>query len=149
VKEPQNIIYNSKDAGPKRPECFVMVCKNKDEADQVATQLLQVNSATLITYRRSEDLLLNRPAGQVVLFILADGDNAAVLGRILKWLHYRWPDSPMAVVGDEGNDEMEIVARKGGAYFLTRPVAQWKWKSLIQYLLKRRNRKTTRAKPAQ
>jgi len=145
VKEPQkrsNLLSNR----AEKRKCIIMVCKNDYEVDQVSGLLFQVNSATLITYRRLEDLILNRPTGEVVLFILADGDEVKMLEKMLEWSHSRWPYSSMVVIGDEGEGEMEIAARKGGAYYLTRPVSQWEWKALIQHPVRKRERKMMKNK---
>ena len=136
MKEPQkktNLLSRKEE----KQECIVMICESDAETKQVSELLLQVNRATLITYYRLEDLVLNRPNGEVVLFILADGDDVETLSRMLEWLHYRWPHSPLAVVGDEGGGEVEITARKSGAYFLTRPVSRWEWEALLHRLLKK------------
>ena len=47
--------------------CIVMACEDAAEAAQVGEQVSQVNRGSLVTYRKAEDVLLNSPAGQVVL----------------------------------------------------------------------------------
>jgi len=123
VKEPQKKTNLLSREGEKQ-DYIVMICKSDAEIKQVSELLLQVNRATLITYYRLEDLVLNRPNGEVVLFILADGDEVEALSKMLEWLRYQWPQSRLAVVGNQGGGEVEITARKGGAYFLTRPVSR-------------------------
>ena len=134
MKEPQKKTNLLSREGEKQ-DYIVMICKSDAEIKQVSELLLQVNRATLITYYRLEDLVLNRPNGEVVLFILADGDEVETLNKMLEWLRYRWPQSRLAVVGNQGGGEVEITARKGGAYFLTRPVSRWEWEALLDHLL--------------
>ena len=134
MKEPQKKINLQSRKGEKR-DYVVMVCNSDVETKQISELLLQVNRATLITYYRLEDLVLNRPNGEVALFILADGDDIEMLSKMLEWLHYRWPHSRLAVIGNQGGGEVEITARKGGAYFLTRPVSRWEWEALLHHLL--------------
>ena len=135
MKEPQKKTNLLSREGEKQ-EYIVMICESDADTKQVSELLLQVNRATLITYYRLEDLVLNRPNGEVALFILADGDDVEMLSKMLEWLHYRWPHSRLAVVGNQGGGEVEITARKGGAYFLTRPVSRWEWEALLHHLLK-------------
>ena len=134
VKEPQKKTNLLSREGEKQ-DYIVMICKSDAEIKQVSELLLQVNRATLIAYYRLEDLVLNRPNGEVALFILADGDELETLNKMLEWLRYRWPRSRLAVVGNQGGGEVEITARKGGAYFLTRPVSRWEWEALLDHLL--------------
>ena len=115
--------------------CIVMACADMREADLVGKQLLEVNSACLVTYRRAEDLMYNLPTGKVALFILATADTPAVVGRTLRWLRHRWPRCPVTVVGDAGGGAHEIAAREGGAYYLTRPVSPQQWTSLVTHAL--------------
>ena len=136
MKEPQKKTNLLSREGEKQ-DYIVMICKSDAEIKQVSELLLQVNRATLIAYYRLEDLVLNRPNGEVALFILADGDELETLNKMLEWLRYRWPRSRLAVVGNQGGGEVEITARKGGAYFLTRPVSRWEWEALLHHLLKK------------
>ena len=48
--------------------CVVMACTDMSEAELVGRQLLEVNSACLVTYLRAEDVKTNLPAGKVFLF---------------------------------------------------------------------------------
>lgn len=115
--------------------CIVMVCEDMSEADMVSRQLSEVNTGYLVTYRRVEDIVLNAPAGQVALVILATSDSPAVVRRTLKWLRHRWPRCGLTVVGDVGSGEYEMAAREGGAYYLTRPVAPDQWVALVTHVL--------------
>jgi hypothetical protein len=115
--------------------CIVMICEGMDEAAAVSEQLLQVNSASLITYRRAEDVYLNGPAGRVALIILAGTDGPAAMGKTLQWMQRRWPRCPVYVVGDDGGNEMERAARQGGAAYLTRPVGPVQWASVLAHVL--------------
>ena len=115
--------------------CIVMACADVGEADLVSRQLSEVNSACLVTYRRAEDLLYNLPTGRVALFILATVDTPTVISRTLRWLRRRWPRCPVLVVGDVGSGDYELAARKGGAYYLTRPVGPQQWESILSHAL--------------
>jgi hypothetical protein len=112
-----------------------MVCADTHEADQVGRQLSELNQGCLITYRRSEDLMYNAPTNKVALVVLAANETPAMIGRMLKWLRNRWPRCSVTVVGDEGCGEYEMTAREGGAFYLTRPVAQEQWSSLLSHVL--------------
>lgn len=124
----------------RRSLCVVMACSDMQEADQVGRQLSQQNTGCLLTYLRSEDLLLNAPAGPVALIILATGDHPATMRRILGWLRHRWPGCPITVVGDEGCGQHEMAAREGGATFLTRPVNREHWSAIVTQALQSRRR---------
>ncbi len=116
--------------------CIVMACGDAAEAAQVGQQLLQVNTGSLVTYRRAEDVLLNSPSGKVALIILASAEDPEAIGTTLKWMRRRWPGCPITVVGDVGGGEMEIAARKGGASYLARPVASEHWAAMIAHVLR-------------
>jgi hypothetical protein len=108
-----------------------MTCADVSEADQVGQLLLQVHSGSLVTYSRSEDLMLNQPTGSVALIILANHESPAVLRRLLAWLRNRWPRCPVTVVGNTGCGETEMAAREGGACYLTRPVPEEHWAAVL------------------
>lgn len=120
-----------------RSVCVVMACSDMKEADQVGRQLSQYNTGCLVTYFRAQDLMLNAPSGKVALVILATNDSPAVLQRTLSWLRHRWPRCPITVVGDVGCGEHEMVARSGGATFLTRPVSPGQWQAILANALSR------------
>lgn len=115
--------------------CVLMACVDAAEASQVGMQLLKVNKGSLVTYHKVEDVLTNTPAGRVVLIILATGDDPERVGRNLAWMRHRWPQCPIAVIGDEGGGEMEMAARTGGASYLTRPVRPEEWAALVEHVL--------------
>lgn len=128
--------------GKRNPEtvrserlCIVMACDSADEAAEVGRLIWQVNTGSLITYRRAEDLMFNSPSGKVALVILATGDSPQVIGRILSWLRHRWPRCPVAVIGNAGGGELEMTARTGGASYLARPVSPDQWAAMIQHVL--------------
>ena len=116
--------------------CIVMVCGDFAEAAEVARQLLQVNTGSLVTYRRAEDLLMNTPAGRVALIILAEGGDPKKIDRTLKWIRQRWAGCPVVLVGDDGGGEMEMAARVNGASYLTRPVSSQQWAAMIEHALR-------------
>ena len=128
-------------AGDKLPAmhrkrlCIVMVCEDVAEATQVGQLVSQVNNGSLVTYRKAEDVLLNYPAGRVVLIILAASQDPTMTGRTLAWMRHRWPHSPITVIGDTGGGELEIVARSGGANFITRPVRPEEWAAMVNHVL--------------
>ena len=115
--------------------CIVMACGDAAEAAQVGQQLLQLNIGCLITYRKADDILLNLPSGKVVLVVLATAGDPDAIQRTLRWMTRRWPRCPITVIGDIGGGEMEIAARKGGASYLTRPVAPAQWAALLRHVL--------------
>ena len=51
--------------------------------------------------------------------------------QVLQWLRHHRPRCPMVVVADHGAGEEELIARCGGAFFLTRPVSQAQWAALV------------------
>jgi len=115
--------------------CIVMACHDAIEAEQVGALVLQVNHGVLVTYRKAQDVLLNRPAGRVVLIILATAEEPQAVGETLAWIRRHWPHCPVAVIGDQGGGELEIAARAGGAIFLTRPVDPEAWESMVHHVL--------------
>ena len=136
------MIHGWREFGPSamRPSgsglCIVMVCTDTEEAQQVGRLLSHPNNGYLITYRRSQDLVLNPPTNRVVLVVLAARDHSQVVARTLQWLRHRWPHCPVTVVGDAGCGEHEIVARTGGAIYLTRPVTSEDWSAILSHAQK-------------
>ncbi len=106
------------------------------EADHVRRELLELNTGCLVTYRRAEDLMLYAPAGKVALVILATNDTPANLSRVLQWLRNKWRRCPIAVIGNEGGNDHEVLARQGGAFYLTRPVEPETWSALLAHVLR-------------
>lgn len=123
---------------------IVMACEDLGEAAQVGGQLSQVDNGALITYRRAEDVMLNRPSGRVALIILANSDDPEAIGRTLSWMRHRWPGCPIVVVGEMGGGAMELAARKGGASYLTRPVSPQQWAGMVQHVLKKHDQVTVK-----
>jgi DNA-binding NtrC family response regulator len=115
--------------------CIVMVCEDIAEAARVGQILLQVNSGSLITYCRAEDLIFNCPRGRIALIILANRDQPEAMERIIDWLRRQWPHCPVVVIGDAGSRELELAARKGGATYLVRPVSPDEWGALLGHAL--------------
>jgi len=113
----------------------VMVCADMREAGQVGRQLTEVNTGCLVTYRRAEELQRNVPTGKVALVILATEDRPQMTRRTLRWLKQRWPRCPITVVGNAGCGEDEMVAREGGAVYLTRPVTDEHWRAVLVHAL--------------
>jgi hypothetical protein len=126
-----------------------MVCTDMSEAEQVGRQLSKVDMGCLVTYRRAEDLMSNAPSGRVALVILAADEDAARTSRTLVWLRRRWSRSPMVVIGDQGGGEQELIARQGGAYYLTRPVADPQWTSMLSHVLGETTRRRGRESPVE
>jgi len=124
----------------QRSLCIVMVCTDLYEAEQVGRQLSQLNTGCLVTYRRTQDLLCNAPAGKIALVILATNSDASIIKRTLGWLRRRWPRCSIAVVGDIGGSENELAAREGGAFYLTRPVPPEQWSAVLSHVLTRHAR---------
>ena len=116
--------------------CIVVACEDAAEAAHVGSIISQVNTGTLVTYRQAQDVLLNRPAGKVVLIILATAESTEAIRETLAWLRRRWPHCPVTVIGDRGGGELEIAARAGGAAFLTRPVSPSEWAAMIHHALR-------------
>jgi hypothetical protein len=123
--------------------CIVMTCNGLAEAAEVSKQFSQVNTGSLVTYRRAEDVLLNSPRGRVALIILADSDDPERLERTLAWMRHRWPHAPIVVIGERGGGQLELAARAGGASFLARPVRSDQWAAMIMHVLKLRRRVAT------
>ena len=113
----------------------VMACADIREAGQVGRQRVEVNTGCLVTYRRAEELQRNVPAGKVALVILATEDQPHVMRRTLRWLKQRWPRCPITVVGNAGCGDDEMVAREGGAIYLTRPVTDEQWRAVLVHAL--------------
>jgi DNA-binding NtrC family response regulator len=115
-----------------------MVCVDADEASLVGQELLQVNSGALLTYRKVEDILLTAPAGRVVLIIMAGNEAPVAVDKALNTMRHRWPRSPVVVIGEPGDRELELAARRGGASYLVRPVRAQEWTALVQHAFGKR-----------
>jgi len=120
--------------------CIVMTCDDAGEAAEVGRLISQLNMVSLVTYRKSQDVLMNYPAGRVALIILANAEDPEAMGTTLAWMRHRWPHCPITVIGDRGAGELEMVARTGGASFMTRPVRPAEWSALIHHVLKKEGR---------
>jgi FixJ family two-component response regulator len=110
-----------------------MACDDMRAADAVGLTLSQQNTGTLAVYGRLEDLMASPPSGRVAVVILDTHEPPAAVRRALDWLRRRWHRCPITVVGDAGGGEQEMVARQGGATYLTRPVNEELWSSLISH----------------
>lgn len=115
--------------------CVVMACTDVAEAEQVGQQLSAFDGGCLVTFRRAEDLMYNAPSRKVAMVVLATDDSLPVMSRMLERLRRRWPRCPVTVVGDEGGNEYELAARKGGAIYLTRPVEPQEWSAILAHVL--------------
>lgn len=111
--------------------CIVMACDDAAEAAQAGRALLKVNSGLLVAYPSAGEILLNRPAGKVVLVVLAGPDDPETVERTLKWMRHRWSHCPVAVIGSGGDRALEMAARRGGASYLVRPVSDQAWEAVI------------------
>ena len=78
--------------------------------------------------------MLNIPTAVVAMVVLATEENPDRLGRTLKWLRNRWPRCQVTVIGNCGGGQYEMVARSGGATFLTRPVSEEDWQAVFCYV---------------
>lgn len=113
----------------------VLACADAREADAISLQLAQMNAGCLVAYRRAEELQRNVPLGRVAMVILATEAHPQVMRHVLRWLRQRWPRCPVTVVGNAGCGADEMVAREGGATYLTRPVAPEQWRALLEHAL--------------
>ena len=116
--------------------CIVMACEDLSEAVRVGQAISQLNTGTLVTYRKAQDVLANYPAGRVALIILASSDDPQLVGKTLAWMKRRWPQCAITVIGDEGSGPLELAARTGGATYLTRPVSPDQWAAIVHHALK-------------
>ena len=118
-------------------ECSVVViiCDDAARAEDVGRRVLNLNRCMLVTYQRPESMRCSMPAGPVAAVIVDLRAPAPVIGRTVQWLRHRWPRCPVTVVGDVGGGEFEMVARKGGASYLTRPVTDKHWSGLLSHVL--------------
>lgn len=112
----------------------VMVCADVREVDRVGRQLTEVNTGCLVTYRRVEDMRAYPPAGRITTVILATEDPPDRIREALRWLRRRWPRSVIAVIGRKGCGVEEMVAREGGAAYLTRPVPLGQWRAVLAHV---------------
>lgn len=118
--------------------CVVIVDAHWQEVEQISRLLagLQINTGSLLTYRRIVDLInCPPPSGHVAMVVLASDDPPEVLTRALHWLRNRYLYSAMVVVGDDGCGERELAARIGGANYLTRPMHSGQWAGLLSHAL--------------
>jgi len=123
--------------GPRgRCTLVVLVCAGAREPDLIGLQIAQIsNAGCLVTYRRADELQRNVPLGKVAMVILATEDQPHVVRRTLRWLRQLWRRCPVTVVGSAGCGADEMVAREGGATYLTRPVAPEQWRALLEHAL--------------
>ena len=113
--------------------CILMASRDQGEAHAVGQEVLKVGSGWLRTYCRTSDLMEYPPNCAVAGVILATGDEPEEIEESLKWARRRWPHCPLTVVADSGGDEHELVARRNGASFLTRPVTAAQWSAIVAH----------------
>jgi FixJ family two-component response regulator len=116
--------------------------------EAVGRRLLQLNTGALVVYGRLKDVLANPPAGQVAAVIVDTHEPPAAIRGALEWLRHRWSRCPITVIGDAGGGDQEMAARQGGACFLTRPVTEEQWSSLLSHALSPHGVRGTRETPA-
>ena len=118
--------------------CVVIVDAHRQEVEQISRLLagLQMNTGSLVTYRRMMDLIhCPPPSSHVAMVVLAADDPPEVLTRDLHWLRNRYLRSAMVVVDDDGGGRRELAARIGGANYLTRPIHSGQWAGLLSHAL--------------
>jgi len=125
----------------------VMACDVLSQAEEVSQRLWQLNTGALVVYGRLADLLSSPPAGRIAAVIVDTHEPLAAVRRAIEWVRHRWPGCPVTVVGDAGGGQQEMSARQGGASFLTRPVSEEQWMSLLTHALVRQDRTGAREPP--
>jgi DNA-binding NtrC family response regulator len=116
-----------------------MACDDLSQAEEVSQRLCQLNTGALVVYGRRADLLSSPPSGRIAAVIVDTHESQAAVCRALEWVRNRWPGCPITVVGDCGGGEQEMAARQGGASYLTRPVTEEQWLSLLGHALVRQD----------
>ena len=117
----------------RRPTCIVMACRDDSEARAVDQEVLKVGTGWLRMCYRVSDLVDFPPDCAVAGVILATDDDPEQVDQGLQLARRRWPHCPLTVVADCGGDEHELVARKNGASFLTRPVTTAQWGAIVAH----------------
>src|ERR1035437_9159878 len=74
--------------------------------------------------------------GRLALAIMAGEDDPADMQWTLHWLRHRWPGCPITVVSNAGGLENEMVARQGGAFYLTSDEASLLLPHMISHALR-------------
>jgi DNA-binding response OmpR family regulator len=117
--------------------CIVMACDDRDEAQEIGREIVQVNSSCLRAYDGVLEFVEHPPREHVVAVILATRDDPETMGQTLQWTRHRWPRCPVTVVCDTGGEGHEMAARENGANFLPRPVAASQWRAVIRHAIGR------------
>jgi DNA-binding NtrC family response regulator len=125
-----------------------MACDDMSQAEEVSHRLWQLNTGALVVYGQVADLRSNPPAGRIAAVIVDTHEPPVAVRRALEWMRHRWPGCPVTVVGDAGGGEQEMAARQGGASFLTRPVTEEQWLSLLAHAVARQGPSVPREPPA-
>lgn len=143
VREPENRSA----CGPTEVEGprIVMLCAELRDAEPMARSLEKLNSGSLLTYDRHEQLRLNPPVGEVAMFVIVDRESLESITGTLRWLGRRWPRAVRVVVGETGSGRQELTARMGGAIYLVYPAPQEQWQSLVRLAVQSANRAGTPA----
>ncbi len=115
----------------------VMVCDDLAEVDQVSRRLASYMYVCLAAYRNVEDLAYAAPRGRVTLIILEDVGPPDAVGWILRIASRRWRNCPTAVIGNAGDTELEMLARRHAASYFARPMMDQEWDALLSHGLAR------------
>ena len=124
---------------------IVMVCAELSDTEPMARTLEKLNTGSLLTYDRPEQLRLNPPVGEIALFVLVDRESLESTAGTLQWLGRHWPQTAIVVVGETGSGRQELMARMGGAIYLVYPAPRKQWQSLVCLALERADRANTPA----
>ena len=111
----------------------VLVCRSETEAEHVGALVGGIGVGSLVTYRKVEDLALNPPRRRATLVILTGLRSHAAVARALQWLNRYWPRCSSVVISCASDQEMEKVARGGGAMYFVRPVSDGEWRDMLEY----------------
>ena len=106
----------------------------------MSQRLWRLDEGVLLVYGRLSDLWLHPPSGRVTSVILDTHESPANVGRAVEWLRRHWGQCPITVVGDAGGGEQELIARSSGAAYLTRPVSEEQWLSVVGHVVLGRGR---------
>ena len=110
---------------------YVVVCSDETIVDQIAGCLSNHSDGKILSFANSADLAGNLPVFDVNLLVFAGEHSSDELANTLQWSRRHWAKGVKVVVGNPGDFEKEITARRHAAFYLTRPTMESDWAAIL------------------
>jgi len=109
----------------------IVVCANKDAVRQLSSSLVARGAGRILSYDNLSDFATNIPVFNVDMVVLSGDVTPQITYRMLRWIRRQWRNCVSVVVGNLGQRDVEIAARRGGAFYLATPTAECDWDIIL------------------